>query len=76
MDESFNQILKSRNWSASSANQTQFHVRNLYKTRKSTNFGLLKSTQYKKLAPNALQFTYHMKKQNKKHHNAKLLVQK
>ena len=34
-------------------------------------FIILKSTHYKKLAPNALRFTYnlanHMKKQNKKH---------
>ena len=35
---------------------------------------VVKSTQYKKLAPNALRFTYlanHMKKLNKKHQNAK-----
>ena len=39
----------------------------------------VKSTQYKKLAPNALRFTYlanHMKKQNKKHQNAKSIGEK
>ena len=45
---------------------------------------LLKLTQYKKLMPNALQFTYqnlksisnHMKKQNKKHQNARSIDEK
>ena len=41
----------------------------------------LKSTQYKKLAPNALRFTFevlqnHMKKQSKKHQNAKFIGEK
>ena len=39
----------------------------------------VKSTQYKKLAPNTLRFTYlanHMKKQNKKHQHVKFIGEK
>ena len=40
----------------------------------------IKSIQYKKLAPNSLRFIYHpsnhMKKQNKKHQNAKFIDEK